>query len=81
MFITKRVDIRGSNMIATQTSYMMDTFTIYMKDISMNIPCPSRIKTRSPALPVTLVTAMILTMYTALTVDTKPYPTVTTPIT
>ena len=81
IFTTKRVDIRGYNMMVIQTFYMMDTFTIYMRDISMSMSYPSRIKTRSPALPVTPVAAMMINIYMATTAGTKPFPTVTTPTT
>jgi len=79
IFTTKNADIRGSSMMPTQTFYMMDTFTIYMRGISTNMFYPLRIKTRSHALPITLAAAMILSIYMALTVDTKPSPTVTIP--
>ena len=81
MFTTQHVDIRGSNMMSTQTFYMMDTFTIYMRDILMNMSFLSQIKTRSPALPDTPVAAMILTMCMALTAGMRPGPTATTPTT
>ena len=79
IFTTKNADIRGSNMMTTQTFYMMGTFTIYMRGISTNMSYPSRIKIRSHALPITLAAAMILSIYMGLTVDTNPSPTVTIP--
>jgi len=81
MFTTQHVDIRGSNMMAIQTFCMRATFTIYMRDILMNMSFLSQIKTRSPALPDTPVAAMILTMCMALTADMRPCPTATTPTT
>ena len=81
MFTTQHVDIRGSNMMAIQTFCMRAPFTIYMRDILMNMSFLSQIKTRSPALPDTPVAAMILTMCMALTADMRPCPTATTPTT